>query len=68
MGFENREYELRLADGRIVTWDGASGRHAAQRYVATCPTATVVAFRLSKRERFGVWVWGGTQIVEAGDD
>jgi hypothetical protein len=38
-------WELRLADGRVVTWVGADGPSAARRYVDAHPEAVVVAVR-----------------------
>lgn len=52
-------YELKLADGRVVAWDGRDGEDAARRYVDCHREATVVAWRYP---RVGVWPWGGARI------
>jgi hypothetical protein len=38
-------FELRLADGRVVSWVGSDGPDAARRYVDGHPEALVVATR-----------------------
>jgi len=38
-------WELRLEDGRVVSWQGASGEEAARRYVDAHRDAVVVAVR-----------------------
>lgn len=38
-------YELKLASGRVVEWDGDTPEEAAQRYVAEHRTEAVVAWR-----------------------
>lgn len=38
-------YELKLADGRVVTWQGKDGVNAAVRYVDAHWDAVVVAWR-----------------------
>jgi hypothetical protein len=38
-------YELKLADGRVVTWLGRGWEDAASRYVDCHRTAVVVAWR-----------------------
>jgi hypothetical protein len=40
-----REFELKLADGKTAVWTGTSGVDASRRYVAAHPAATVVAWR-----------------------
>lgn len=44
-----REYELLLAGGRIVTWTGATAEEAARRYVDAHRDAAVVATRPGPR-------------------
>lgn len=39
-----REFDLKLADGRVVQWHGRDGADAARRYV-DCKGGTVVAWR-----------------------
>lgn len=39
------EFELKLANGKIVKWVGANGEAAAIRYAANDPGAVVVAWR-----------------------
>lgn len=53
-------YELKLADGRKVRWDGPSGPEAARRYVDAHREATVVAWRTWPRQ--GIFVGGGRII------
>ena len=43
-------FELKLASSRTVKWEGASGEHAAKRYVAMFPNETVIAWRHPKFE------------------
>ena len=38
-------YELKLADGSVVTWNGSDGIDAATRYVDVHREATVIAWR-----------------------
>ena len=40
-----QEFELKLADGKTVTWMGTDGEHAARRYVENHREAVVVAWR-----------------------
>jgi len=40
-----QRFELKLADGSIVTWTGSDGANAATRYVDCHRDATVVAWR-----------------------
>ena len=44
-----KEYELRLADNRRVVWTGKDGEDASRNYVASHPTATVIAWRTYPR-------------------
>jgi hypothetical protein len=46
------QYELRLASGKTVVWDGKDGNDAAQRYVAAHPDQAVVAHREAERRGF----------------
>lgn len=46
------QYELRLADGSAVIWDGKSGKDAAQRYVQAHPETQVIAYREAERHGF----------------
>lgn len=41
-------YDLKLASGKIVQWNGEDGEDAARKYVAEHPGATVVATRLPR--------------------
>lgn len=44
--YRNRSrYELKLATGKVVQWDGKDGINAAERYVDCHRAATVVAWR-----------------------
>lgn len=60
-------FELKLADGRVVTWEGIDAVDAASRYVASHPEATVRAWRRTNRHG----LFGGLdrlpRIVEPGD-
>lgn len=49
-------YELKLADGTVVEWDGDDGEHAARRYVDVHRDAVVVASRPA--DRHGIFVLG----------
>ena len=40
-----RDWELKLDDGRVVIWSGCCGVGAAQRYEAEHPGARVVGYR-----------------------
>jgi len=40
-----REFELKLATGKIVKWTGKTGVNAAHNYVDCVQDATVVAWR-----------------------
>lgn len=60
-------YDLRLADGKTVEWDGASEEDAARRYVGQYPAAVVVAARLSRQHTHGIFTFGRDgAIVEPG--
>ncbi len=57
------EFELKLENGKIVKWVGASGEAAARRYVANDPGAVVVAWRHPRVDiHLGIPI-----IVEPGD-
>ena len=43
-------FELKLADGSTVKWEGESGEHAARRYVDLHPGAVVFAWRYPRYE------------------
>ena len=63
---ERREWELKLASGKVVVWAGRDGDAAARRYVDANPAKTVVATR--NADRHGVRVFGpGARIIEPGD-
>ena len=55
-------YELKLATGKVVTWEGESGEDAALRYVDMHQDATVIAWR---HVRHGLFI-GAREIVEPG--
>lgn len=55
-------YELKLATGQVVTWEGASGEDAARRYVDVYRDATVIAWR---HVRHGLFI-GAREIIEPG--
>jgi hypothetical protein len=38
-------YELKLGNGDVARWEGASGENAAERYADAHPGATVSAWR-----------------------
>lgn len=63
----DRRWELKLADGRVVEWDGVDGETAARRYVDTHRTATVVASRPA--DRHGLFVLGRhARFTETAED
>jgi hypothetical protein len=45
---QQHTFEPRLADGRVVEWDGTDGPEAARRYVECFKDAVVVAWRWPK--------------------
>ena len=55
-------FELKLASGKVVTWEGSSGEDAALRYVDMYQGATVVAWR---HVRHGLFI-GSREIIEPG--
>ena len=46
------QYELRLASGKTVVWDGKDGKDAAQRYANAHPGAVITAWREAERHGF----------------
>lgn len=70
MGMESsqfiQQFELKLATGEVVTWEGTSPVAAARRYVAEHRSAVVVAWRYA--ERTGVFPYVNTsRIIEPGE-
>ena len=57
-------FDLKLAGGKVVQWEGADGPDAARRYAAEHPGVAVIATRYS--ERVGLFV-GLLRIVEPGE-
>ncbi|HAM56195.1 MAG TPA: hypothetical protein DCQ64_12645 [Candidatus Rokubacteria bacterium] len=60
-------WELKLASGKIIEWDGVTGEGAALSYVDCIASVhgrveTVVATRPSRRHP--IRVWGGERIIE----
>jgi hypothetical protein len=41
-----KEYQLKLASGQVVTWQGKSGEDAARRYVDIHRDAAVIGWRV----------------------
>ena len=58
-----REYELKLASGRVVTWTGVSPEVVIARYQDVYPDQQVVAWRFVHH---GLFV-GLNRILEPGD-
>lgn len=62
-------YELKLASGRVVRWDGASPEDASRNYAISHPGETVIAWRWP--DRHGIFVLGSrldrVRILEPGD-
>lgn len=56
----DKKFELRLSDGRVVTWQGIDGHHAATRYADAHPDVVIVAWR---EQPFGVFPASSQQIV-----
>ena len=46
------QYELRLASGKTVVWDGRTALEAAQRYVDAHPGQVVLSWREADRHGF----------------
>ena len=57
-------FELRLADGRVVTWEGADAVEAATRYVDVHRESVVVAWRTYPRH--GLFIGAPLEIIEPG--
>jgi hypothetical protein len=47
-------FQLKLADGSVVTWAGESGEDAARRFVDAHREATVVAWRYDRTPQIRV--------------
>lgn len=58
------DYELRLANGTVVTWRGTSGENAAQRYADAHQGAVVIGYRYANRHGFFPYV---KPILEPGE-
>ena len=58
-----REYELKLANGKTVKWAGIDGRDAAKRYVDCHREATVIAWREANRTNIIVTGVNPRQII-----
>jgi len=57
-----KEYELKLASGKVVIWHGKDGINAAERYVDCKRGETVIAWR--NYPRYGVFIGGNVNIIE----
>lgn len=55
-----REFELELTNGKVVTWHGTDGENAARRYVDCKRDTGVIAWR---EIRHGLFVVHPSQIV-----
>jgi hypothetical protein len=55
------EYELKLSNGKVVTWDGTDGLNACIRYADCFKDVTVIAWREVKT---GVFPYNGNAIIE----
>lgn len=62
MPFE-QEFELKLANGKVVTWEGKNGEEASRRYEDCYRGTKVVAWRWP---RYGLFI-GMRRILEPGD-
>jgi hypothetical protein len=62
MGGMTIKYELKLQDGRVVEWSGASGEDAARRYVDHFRDAVVIAWR--EADRHGLHIGAPIRIIE----
>ncbi|KKL19121.1 hypothetical protein LCGC14_2468680 [marine sediment metagenome] len=58
-----REYELKLAKGKAVKWNGTDGVDAAKRYVDCHREATVTAWREANRTNIVVTGVNPRQII-----
>jgi hypothetical protein len=57
-------FDLKLATGKVVTWDGTDELDAARRYVDTFRDATVVATRQHKEVNVVAVLARGYRIIE----
>lgn len=55
------KFDLKLQDGRVVTWNGSDGEDASMRYAESNREATVIAWRWP---RHGLFI-GANPIIEA---
>lgn len=55
----DKQYELKLASGKVVIWEGEEGIDAAKRYVDAHREATVIAWR--DYPRYGIFL--GMQTI-----
>ena len=70
MSGPERRYDLRLADGRVVTWPGTSPEDAARRYVNVDRSAEVVATRPCRADQLGIYAIPDAsriRIIDAAD-
>lgn len=51
-------YDLKLANGKVVEWEGTDAEDAARRYVDGHRDDAVVATRVARSERYGIFQWG----------
>ncbi len=58
----DQQYELKLASGKTVVWEGKDGINAAKRYVDCHREDTVIAWR--DYPRYGVFLADTSRIVE----
>ncbi len=56
----DKEYELKLANGKVVTWTGKDGIDAATRYADCNHGAVVVAWREPKCQ---IRIYAGEPII-----
>jgi len=56
-----REFELKLANGKTAVWSGKDGVNAAERYVDCNRSETVIAWR--EYPRYGIFL-GIQNIIE----
>ncbi len=59
------DYDLKLATGCVVVWDGTDHGDAISRYQIAHPTQIVRAWKVHRESE--VTVWGGAPIWEPGD-
>lgn len=53
-------FDLKLADGQVVTWQGSTGEDAARRYVDAHRDAAVIAWRNADRHGLSTLTRGAT--------